>query len=180
MTTRGYYCSFAGAVFGDTLSEIIIETTHQTRLFASVNIHKLNAASADVLLENSSQIDIICGDCIHIFYAYAEINIGHLYGNLEIRGNAQVYIGKISAPIDVSASIVVYFDDVETFESLTIGAIDCPVQLHLSGETPFDITKPIAVLERVADFEKIQISNDYLWDATACYQITEGGEIILQ
>ena len=206
LTTRGSLCKFTVSIIGnrsDTNGTSEIVVTGSTEFLRLIEVYKLSGSSGYCRLRGGAYIDNV------VRYVTIEGNadrvsseIGHLY-NTDGCGikNAVVYIKKISGALEDSLHITFTFGKIEEFGELTIGEINCPVQLSLHGSisytitdmwgnevgsriesaSPFNVTKPIAVLDNPSDFDDVQI---YFWEQSAYfthyYSISDDGEIVLK
>lgn len=133
-----------------------------------------------------------------------DLEIKNLYGiyeycNISLEQQASAKIQNLYSDCD-EISIRLQFGKLEEFPLLTLGNIECSVELVLDGEVyyrmtdmegnvvgnavekanPFNVTIPLAHLSTAGDFGKMRISYANRGDKTSLYLVDSNGDIVLK
>ena len=175
-----------------------------TEFYSDVQVYEM-VVPENVLFRGQSTIVNISAKMIRVLGG--SLDVENLYANYEYC-NIKLYsnVNLANATIqnaysdENSINIMLQFGKIEEFPLLTLGNMECNVNIELMGEVhisvtdpsgnevdhyvekanPFNVTTPIAHLTRPSDFEKVKINYTNLCEKTSLYKLNEDGDIILK
>ena len=183
-------------------SKIVCDTTGSgVEFYYEVKVYEMLVPS-NALIRNEARIVNLKAKIITVFGGNAEIE--NLYGNYEYCNVGLEEVGKASIKnlyAETNAiRVMLQFGKMEDLPELTLGNVECNVDITLFGTTGtiitdmmgnvvgsvtesielFSVTDPIFHLTRSADFDKISIHYANKGDKTDLYCVDENGDVGLK
>ena len=196
-----------GNVEEGSTSKIVCNTygSTGTEFYSDVQVYEM-VVPENVLFRGQSTIVNISAKIINVYGG--SLDVENLYANYEYCNISLHSIGVNLANATIQnaysdengINIWLQFGKIEEFPLLTLGNMECNVNIELMGEVhisvtdpsgnevdhyvekanPFNVTTPIAHLTRPSDFEKVKINYTNLCEKTSLYKLNEDGDIILK